>query len=159
MKYLIPFLLLGSGCSMYVKPTDIHTIWYDEQNEWLKEPMYLAIEFWDGHGAIFADDKNSPDLFIDVKDLPPDRISQCDCHFDTSYVGHGTIDIIPSRFDNGDLENSCVLAHEMGHSLGMNHVSKINSLMYFVDAGPDPTTHQCRWTDADQKEFDRATYK
>ena len=55
------------------------------------------------------------------------------------------------------IDNVCVLAHELGHAYGMDHVEEFKSLMHSFSTY-DTETGECYWSVEDQKEFDRVKY-
>lgn len=155
MKKIISLLLLSvilliSGCSTTVEEYKYSLVVTDKQFVWLEEPNLMAAEFWEQHNKEFyiVSDESEADIIVNVKELSPDRIGQCYCAFN-----HCTIELIPSLEDNDPRYVACVIAHEMGHSLGMDHVNVKESLMYPVAA----TTFdgKCFWSKEDQEELDR----
>ena len=80
MKKLLALPLLLLSCSSQIE-NDIRTVAFDRNDEWLKEPLFEASNFWENHGLFWfvVDKSESHDIFVTVNQLPEDRVAQCDC--------------------------------------------------------------------------------
>lgn len=146
----ITAILLISSCSAFVDETFFIQVPQDE-NEWVSVATNLSADFWLDHGPLIAvSDQPSP-LSVITKEMPPDRIAECDC-----LVGamRGTIHLDPdlgTSVHHNDETRRCVVAHEIGHAFGMNHVDEPGSLMNPVVSYD--TGDECWWSESDQEEF------
>jgi Matrixin len=147
----LALICLLSSCSAFIDSE--MTIGYDSDYPWIAEPTELAIEFWADHGIDFVYTENSPDLFITVNDLPEGIIGHCRGCLNT-HDGSGFIEVDPLREDRTLLGNKCLIAHEIGHSLGMEHVSEPASLMS-IYLTADLPNNNCFWSIDDQEELER----
>lgn len=149
---IIALALINCSCSSLLLPLFDISVSTD-QPQWAHTATELATEFWTDHGAQFIL-TNESDLNVIVQELPPDRLGECECSSDTV---SGIIRLIPQLGTSSvhtDKTRSCIVAHEMGHALGMKHVKVSDSLMApFVVTNKDG---ECYWSDLDQKEFCKA---
>ena len=146
-------MLAASGCGAFLDP--IFEIGVDEeQPDWALTAADMASDVWSDHSVLFLGGQGSDSkLRVEVVPLPPDRIAECYCNVDFT---SGIIHVIP-RLETSEYYNdqvrSCVIAHEMGHALGMNHSDDINSLMSPVII--NDMDGPCSWSDLDQAELCR----
>ena len=149
------FIIFESGCSYYYDD-DVETCSYEisSQEDWLPNTVKQSIEFWADKGVFLDQVKENANVSIDVGDTESNFLGQYD-------IGKKIITLNQEVFNLEDgvdptlgLRRKCVLAHEMGHSLGMNHVvSDGYSSLMSVIASIGQT--DCSWTDEDQAELDR----
>ena len=143
MRALAAILALLPGCGAYYeigKPTPL--MFSDVR--WADDAMDGAVGFWSHHGIAFNEGDPSGYRLM-VTPLPPDRIGQC---------GNEAIEIAPSLAGK-EQETRCVIAHELGHLIGMNHVPQSESLMAPIVALP-PDHAACWWSERDQLELEAA---
>ena len=123
------------------------TINIENAPTWVQESTLEAVGFWAArnHAVSFTIDPNGK-IPIGVKDgeqLPEEALG--------IYTFDGKI------YLNSSLENNigakCVIAHELGHSIQMNHVSKSGGMMsVYASIWADG---RCMWNGADTVEFNR----
>ena len=116
---------------------------------WLSEALDKAVAFWQRQGVKF--DNGLPEgvtVVSRAKLVNSDAAAEYDCRAKQ-------IAILPEESDNSR-EAVCLLAHEMGHMVGMDHVAtgRIDDLMDTV-VGPDPFG-DCFWSLKDERELKRA---
>lgn len=154
-----------SECSASVPPPDFEITVADSEAPWVHAATDEAIDFWIAHNVLFLP-TDSGRLSVVEKPLPDDRVAECDCRIwldgDNQMRGDamGEIHIRPelgTSENYNDRKRGCVIAHEMGHSIGMDHVVQGPSLMApFVTFSDDG---DCLWSDLDQAELCRAQPK
>ena len=161
MKYILTLLFLmsfGSGCANEVFiHSSIKDASYsaDTSEIWLKSTILSALDFWQQHGITLRYVEHAPRIPVAVgftfggdsyfSDLEQKIVLSRD------YLENNN-EVLTS--DQLEIARTCITAHEIGHSLGMPHVSNKNSLMYET-AGVDFRHHICFWSDEDQTSLDR----
>lgn len=124
-----------------------------EAEPWLMDAFDRAVDFWDEHKIkLDAYESGYVTVFlVDISQMSdPKHIGEYDCH-------HHTIKILKTLKDNQKLA-TCVIAHEIGHMLGMNHVyvgkESVGDLMDSATA-TNPLGG-CFFSDKDKNELKRA---
>lgn len=147
----ITIALLASACS-----TQTHiekTIEDPNGPRWLEDSIYDAAEFWQMNEDVDILVGETGEVQVEVKQLLPDYLGL----FAGDGVGGGTISMTPELGQNFEQQSAnCVMRHEQGHALGMEHVDDPNSLMFPVLHLP-ADGNDCFWSDADVAEFCAAT--
>ena len=156
MKYIIYlFLVLElTGCSTLIETDADFDI--SNQPDWVVRNVFKASEFWEGHGLFLnVGHFNKPDIEIKVDKDIDNRIGEWRTN-SLKIPLNGTIIIHPDLSYKRDIKTgyditSCIIAHELGHSLFMDHVEQSESLMApLVGIDKDKT---CFWSDLDQEQF------
>src|SRR5690349_18697037 len=127
-KVLFGLLLFLSGCGSLVDTPPMASISYDHNYPWMDAPMYQAIDFWNNHDAIVTDGADhETDLYIVLKDLSKAKTPRVAQYHGFGGRGEVQLDFYlePPREPT---YVGCVIAHEIGHSFGMNHVQEKDSL-------------------------------
>ena len=155
-KALLP-LFLFTGCSkVYVEQKHTH-ITIDEKFPWLEEPTNVAEDFWMEHGILYGSNLGPIDkalLAISAEDMDGTRVGYCD---GVNTLNKSKIMIEKSLIDNPTIYTSCIIAHELGHYIGMHHVKQGISLMAPVQSLTKDNV--CAWSDDDRKELDRVNHQ
>ncbi len=141
------FLLLIPACAP--PPGFVVTV------DTLTAPSWLdldpAIVIWAGRGVTLLPTPDGQVGFT-VETMPPDRSAEFRATFARN---SGVIALDPSLSDPSRA-SACVVAHEFGHALHLNHVTQGPSLMApAVTFAPDGG---CFWSELDEQQFcDRNT--
>lgn len=111
------------------------------QPDWVVRAVLSAADFWHEHGVDFMP-AESGEVRVELREITV--MGQYD-------------DASGAIWISSELENTpradCVIAHELGHAIGMEHISKAGDLMSkYASLGADGN---CIWSNADQAEFDR----
>lgn len=147
-KFISLCLLIGCGTAQ--KTVTIYYRVPDKNDVWLQKGMKDAADFWSYKGVILKEDEEKAEILILSKELPGDRAGQFEYFLLTRYSGF--ITVIPSLEDNPNY-TKCVLAHEVGHALRMDHVADKKSLLspvVLLDKNKD-----CYWSHDDEEELCR----
>lgn len=151
MPFKILFLLaLVSGCA----PSQYTVHVADGAPGWVNQITYDAVDWWSGHGADIA--ISDTGTLIDLGVFPSaTKLGE----FQT-WTGADDRIVLAARMqiyvESGEPYATrfpvCVVAHEMGHMMGMEHVEDTDSLL-------SPIIHMsnndCLWSQYDQAEYDR----
>jgi hypothetical protein len=107
---------------------------------WVTDAVIGAIAFWGDHGEVFRPaTADGVGVEVTVQNLPPDRVGECALR---------TIHLSPGLSDRPHVA-MCIVTHEIGHYLGMNHVPQGDSLMAPVVA---VNGSSCYWSEDDENE-------
>lgn len=145
-------LLFYTGCGFYVDKYTNITV--DENYPWIEEPANIAADFWLDHEVLYGVSLDSVDnvyLGISAEHMDGTRIGYCS---GSNEISKSKIMIEKSLIDNPTIYTSCVIAHELGHYIGMDHVRQGISLMAPVQTLTKEG--KCAWSEDDQEEFERA---
>ena len=119
----------------------------NNQPVWVMDALDGAVNFWKGHGVDFIY-SNEAGVKIAVADFDNNSIS--------GMYSDGTITIDQS-ISHTEVIKVCVIAHELGHCLGMGHVDEGPNLMspkLYISKDKDGK-QVCSWSDFDQDELDK----
>lgn len=143
MKMLSILILFISSCRFY--PTTVDIV---KAPDWLLAPLSQAFDFWNDKGVEFEVIENG-EIKVISEELAP-----IDGDRALGQFLAGTITIVPEVKDMSDLGQKCVVAHEFGHALGLDHVKDGPSLMY-----PSITVNEedCPWSKSDEAQLCEAT--
>lgn len=170
MKYVSSLLFL-CGCSTGIIGNENLFLYAADSR--LQESAAIASNFWGEHGVQYLLDPYQPTdgriLILTVKKFSAEkeqqRLAECVCD-----IGHGAGTIAISEklaestnpiISDLNLYIGCVLAHEMGHSFGMQHVVQGNNLMapFIAPPGQDGQPDDvCPWSSLDQAEFENTKF-
>ncbi len=127
---------------VFYNAKDIVTLDVSNAPDWAKVATEQAIIFWSNHGISFeAQDNGIP---VSGGLVPEEALG--------IYTLQGTIVLSPEL--SGDTTvASCTMAHELGHSIQMQHVSNAGGMMSVHESVNSDGT--CMWNDADQNELVR----
>lgn len=141
----LPFLCGGCG-TLESPPHPVLAEPKDASEDWLEPATEIAVRFWAEKGIGFAIDYPGG-VYIKVAELTPDRAAEYDSR-------RHEIRIIPDMATEVS-EAGCIIAHELGHCLGMEHVAvgMQPSLMAEVVSLDD--NGKCYWSSLDQAELVR----
>ena len=150
------FITFESGCSYYYYDDDVETCSYEiiSQEDWLPDTVLQSIEFWADKGVFLDQIEENADVSIEVGDTESNFLGQYDIGKKIITLNQEVFNLEVDDNSTLGLRRKCVLAHEMGHSFGMNHVISdgYSSLMSAVASIGQV---DCSWTDEDQTELDR----
>lgn len=146
MKTLyITSALLIAGCA--AEPRQIYIV--PEAPEWAWAATETAMDFWAAEPRQvrfeFATEPGFDLTLETVEGFGDDKTS-------IAIYGMGRIRLLAALETWAPAHRSCVVSHEIGHSLGLDHVEGDPSLMnasasdFFFD-------NTCLWSDLDQAEF------
>lgn len=118
----------------------------EQPEPWLTSAVEGAISFWgrSPREVAFELAQDLADSNVRVRasdDLPEGS---------AAVYNMGAISIRPRVAEWATLDRICIVAHEMGHHLGMDHRPEIPSLM---NPSTSMFTDDCSWSEFDQKEF------
>ena len=122
---------------------------------WLDEAASGAVAFWRARGAGLTFDPGDDVLPIQLHEVQ-DREDGIVGVYWTIELGEKIgiwFDPYGERYTPA--ARACVMAHEMGHALGLRHVSVRGDLM--SERASEPVDGECAWTDRDRAEYERAT--
>jgi predicted Zn-dependent protease len=161
LKKLLLILLLTTSCSNF--QAKVTSITLDENSLWLEDSLIQSLNFWATKDILYThkiERVTSRDREIGAEDsiitgdlgnkidLGGSAIGHCYC-----FAGDLVSEIVveKSLFDNPTKYTSCLLTHELGHYIGMEHVEEGNSIM-------SPAIKvDCDWSRLDQEEFWRVS--
>lgn len=158
MRFILLVLILTAGCSTQAGNLDVYI--QNPSEFWLQTATYLASDFWESHGVNFyiTDDA---DLKVSTRKLDDPVVGE---FYGTVHTRTGDIFVDPIMDPDlgysNDRYNTCIMAHEMFHSIGADHVPQGLSLMapalegFPADAKNDGI---CYWSQDDQDQFCKAT--
>lgn len=110
---------------------------------WLNSAADAAIAFWSAKGVCFQKTKTAPEVQVVVVNELPIGLAGV-----YSYGVPPRVKLL-STLENRPEQSACVVAHELGHHIGLGHVSAPGSVMYLgVGCG-------CVWSAADEAELRR----
>lgn len=137
-------LLVAAGAAC---DDGIVTVTVDAEPAWLPPAAAGAVDFWQRQGVDELVIGDAGDVRVVVADAGDADGNGRD---DFANVTPGEIVLDDSVGDLDELSRKCILAHELGHTLGLEH----------VEAGLMSSPHMggvddCAWTDDDQAELDR----
>ena len=144
--------LLITSCSIF--EADVTSITLDDGSSWLEDSLDTVLDLWyskdvlytynvDDLGAADGESGNS-DILLVTDDLGGEAIGYCYC-FEGDLVSEIVIE--QSLIDNPASYTACVIAHELGHYIGLNHVSDDDSIMSPV------ISEECEWSSWDEQEL------
>lgn len=158
MKKILPLLLtmIVAGCA---KP-EMEISLAEHMPDKIEDAVRGALRFWTRHGADFTlTDDAETIIYMDDLQQQDERfiIGQCDCNGVQGLTGPYSIALdlrllSDARFTPRGRE--CVIAHELGHYIGMDHVSDKESLL--SARIPDFSVGDCSWSEFDSEEYCRA---
>lgn len=123
-----------------------------QNTEWLVTATIEALEFWDEHGLELNVEPNGLPVLIN-DDLPEHALGQYG--FD-AFNEYGVSIRVVSGLEGYALGAKCVIAHEIGHAYGMDHVESeegTNLMNPVITLCGD----ECCWSKGDEAEFATAT--
>ena len=140
MKKLFSLLLLiaGVGCG----PADF-TLGIKDAPEWLVVASEGAAAFWDERD-IKVTLAPKGDIRIRVDELREGILGEW--HPDESAI------VVDPSLEIKNIKAKCVVAHEIGHYLGLDHVEEEFSLMFY--AARVDEYGNCYWSDSDKAQWD-----
>ncbi len=122
-----------------------------DKPSWLVERLERAADFWSLQDVEVLLDEGSG---LNIKVVDPTDIDQ---HFAEWQASSNTM-FVSTRLEHPDLRvvdgPTCILAHEIGHVLGMDHVKGQRNLMSATASLP---SEGCWWGTEDQLELCRVT--
>jgi hypothetical protein len=144
MRHLVAILLL-SGCGGGPQLESV----FPAADTWLIDAVRKALPFWAEHGVELVEHPSGLPIKVGER---PYRVPEED---ELGTFGRDNATTYGwSIYIDGELESMgsapCVVAHEIGHALGMDHVEEGPSLM-----SPTNTTCAggCCWSELDEEAF------
>jgi len=151
MRYLTAILLALAATACAPRTAAVAP----DAPDWLAAATAAAVDFHAGHGLDLelVDGPADITVTLDAYHDAPEYVAECDC-----YVGRPdkVIRVVEqlgtTSAPNPALYQSCVVAHEMAHAVGVKHTAQDpGSLMAPFVA---PTDTECQWSAADQAALD-----
>lgn len=142
---------MSFGCSLTI-PKLQADVSVDGEDIWVWQATTLASMFWSEHQMDMMVGSGVGDIQVITDELTEgdNRIGEWRRGAAVDLVG-----VVALDYRAADHEAPhCVVAHEIGHATGMDHVEDTHSLMSPIsNLKPDGN---CPWTEYDQEEFCRA---
>lgn len=143
MLVLLTCNACNNGCAVYYDPNAPIPV-ADTGPSWVHTALHSAVDSWAQHGVQMVPQETGIPIIVGFGDLdvPPRAVGV--------YRSNGRVFLSETLIDKPALA-ACVLTHELGHSMGMNHLAP-GALMsidsYFQDG-------VCLWSAADDQELVR----
>lgn len=140
MKHLL-ILLICSSCAA----PEVHQVYVKDNEEWLTTAANLAFQFWAdeprGISFEFATETKANLIIVQVEDLGPDAAATYSFY---------QVKVEQRVSGWSKIDQKCIIAHELGHYLGLDHVEGKVSLM---NAQLGKEDFGCNWSELDQEQF------
>ena len=150
-KAVLAILVFAAACD------GAHTVDVVGQPQWVKNAVDFSILFWWNHEEEFVVQPGGmPVRVADISDIKAWGLE-----------GPMGIQLDPLLADLdqsmepewADTARGCVVAHELGHSLGMNHVAQKPYCSLMAPKLSIDYAGTCCWSEFDQAEFSKTTGK
>ncbi len=145
MKHAILLAIVAAcaPCASCAPPPSVSVL---EQPPWVVDAVRGAAAFWAAHDETIevVDDIHESDIHVELLAMTDAR--------DLGHYSGGVLQLAPRLEAHTPLDQKCVVAHELGHRLGMLHVESGEHLMaptLSVDVAGD----DCWWTPEDETEL------
>ncbi len=125
-----------------------------ERPQWVDPAVRDALGVWDLHGiAIELTDHDG--VAIGVTELPGNHLGECQKVGKDIWLSEELERFVESEKPSDHRIPHCLVAHELGHMLGMNHVEGVSLMNGNVKVVRQGDVAVCPWSDEDQAELDR----
>lgn len=152
MKIFTLFLLSLTACDLH-EPDPTVDIDTGGTDEWLEDAVWRAAWFWAGHGVRFDISRDMEDADFPIWEIDRRCEGEDEGHCVLGFYD-GDVIFIESRVEKKDeIIHECVVAHEIGHYLGMSHQGGQSLMAEHITACMSDGVPVCCWSEDDEEEF------